>query len=185
MIMRRTNALKEKLKVLVSSIYSSEFKIFDVNSENNKFNPEIKDQYFISFGLTTSLQVLRGLFKDLLEIDNSLNLEIVEITSKKLSQSYLNSVSSEDPDEQFDAEVTEFTLNKEQAENKLKELKEIESPLAIKLEESINNLNNSNGWLRHLLLVNEETDTCQLYHKYINYKKEGDLEYRIGILVKF
>ena len=65
-------------------------------------------------------------------------------------------------------------------ENDLEILKDI-TPKISKLSDLISRLDKQSSWENHL--IQKENDDYRIFHKLVNYKKENDIEYRIGIYV--
>ena len=121
------------------------------------------------------------------------NTRIVEISSRKVNGQFLNTIVSENPN-QYVIEDSDDILDKEKAYTELSRLKAYMNPseeletvqfyaLKIqKLQELIDELNRtSDGWDSHVIKI--EADDYKMYHKHVNYKNTGGVEYRIGIFV--
>ncbi len=186
---------REKINELVSTFYQSRFKIFYINSKDEKdfCKPE---EAFVSLGMTTSKEQMEN-------ITNAINLcdkysaKIVEISSKKKDGLYLNTVLRENP-EQYKASLENISennvfLNKQEVDSRIEDLKtqiekgttamEIEnygkqlrrlSYVSLQLDES-------NGWSSHV--IQKIGDDYRIYHLLVNYKVDSGVEYRIGILI--
>lgn len=186
---------REKINELVSTFYQSRFKIFYINSKDEKefCKPE---EAFVSLGMTTSKEQMEN-------ITNAINLcdkysaKIVEISSKKKDGLYLNTVLRENP-EQYKASLENISennvfLNKQEVDSRIEDLKtqvekgttamEIEnygkqlrrlSYVSLQLDES-------NGWNSHV--IQKIGDDYRIYHLLVNYKVDSGVEYRIGILI--
>lgn len=183
---------KDKIQNLVSVFYRNTFKIFYINSCDGE-NFVKPFGVFVSLGITTSMKTLNDI-KDIIR-SNGYNACLAEISSKKSSGQYLNTLSTVDGIKQYDSEVCEDEnyMDKKKAESRLLELRsQITSeqdlqllkelvPKISHLEDIINKLNSNFGWDTHQ--IKESGNNYQLYHKLVNYKKEGEIEYRIGIYV--
>ena len=183
---------KDKIHDLISVFYRNTFKIFYINSNDgeNFINPF---GMFVSLGITTSIKTLNEI-KDIL-ISNGYNACLAEISSKKMPSQFLNTlVSINNNPTQYVSEVSnDKLLTKEDAERRLKDMKSLITseqdikllkelvPKISHLEDIITKLNSNMGWESHL--IKEIDGSFQLYHRLINYKKLGDVEYRIGIYV--
>lgn len=178
---------REEIYKLVEVFYQPTFKTFFVNSMDglNFIKPV---GVFVSLGITTSRKVLNDI-KDTILGTGKYNAVLVEISSKKVGNRYLNTITNTNPDQYYFVE--ENVLSREEALKKLNELKDLSSKsnsellklrLKIsKLQELIDRLDNISDWESHS--IQEVEDDFRIYHKYINYKKEGDVEYRVGIYV--
>lgn len=183
--------IKDKIHNLVSVFYRNTFKTFYVNSYDGE---EFEKPFgiFVSLGITTSLKTLNDI-KEIIE-DNGFNATLAEISSKRRTSQFLNTIIKTSDISQYDTDCSDLDLlDKESAEARLIELRKLITseqdlqllkelvPRISRLEEFINKLNSGDGWKSHL--IKEEDGQYFLYHKKINYKKEGDIEYRIGIYV--
>lgn len=183
---------KDKVKELVSIFYRNTFKIFYINSSDGE-NTCKPFGLFVSLGITTSPKVLEDI-RSILE-ENGYIAKICEISSKKCGDyQFINTLTDNNTPEQY--KVTEFedcVFSKEEAEKKLQELKEkinsdqeidilrILVPRVSRLEELISRLNESSGWDLHM--IQETEDGFSIFHKFVNYKQVGGVEYRLGIYV--
>ena len=57
------------------------------------------------------------------------------------------------------------------------------APKISRLQDLIDKLTSTNGWDAHLIQKDDEKGEYRIFHQYINYKKENDVEYRVGIFV--
>ena len=183
---------KDKIQNLVSVFYRNTFKIFYINSCDGE-NFVKPFGVFVSLGITTSMKTLNDI-KDIIR-SNGYDACLAEISSKKDSGQYLNTLITVENIKQYDSEICDDGnyMDREMANNRLLELRsQITSeqdlqllkelvPKISYLEDIISKLNNNYGWDSHL--IKESGDSYQLYHKLVNYKKDNDVEYRIGIYV--
>jgi hypothetical protein len=183
---------REKIHEIVEVFYQPTFKTFYVNSTDGEtFIKPIG--VFVSLGITTALKVI----EDMGEIISgyNYNTRIVEISSKKINGQFLNTITFENPS-QYTIKDSEDILGKEKAEEELCRLKAFMSPnesLEViqtyapkiqKLQELIDELNKSpQGWENHVIKLEDGSEDYKIFHKQVNYKKENDVEYRIGIFV--
>jgi RNA binding exosome subunit len=65
-------------------------------------------------------------------------------------------------------------------EDDLEFLKDI-TPKISKLSDLISRLDKQSSWENHL--IQKENGDYRIFHKLVNYKKENEIEYRIGIYV--
>lgn len=186
---------KEKIQELVGVFYQPTFKTFYVNSvDGNNFVKPIG--VFVSLGITTSMKVLEDIKKVILS-DENLDACIAEISSKKVADRYLNTITNLTNPKQYKLdEESESVLNEEKAKKELIELKsnmtlekDLETlqkyaPKVSKLTDLITRLTESSSWDTHLIQRDEE-ENYKIFHKYVNYWKDdtNDIEYRIGIYV--
>lgn len=184
--------IRERINEIVEVFYQQNFKTFYVNSIDGKtFVKPVG--VFVSLGITTSMKSLEDI-RDVIANTDGYSAVISEISSKKVGSQFLNTIVNLETPKQYVLDNSgDNILNKEQAEEELKNLKEkmntgedIEvlqkyAPKISKLQDLINKLTNSNGWGSHSILKDDED--YKIYHQNVNYKKEGDTEYRIGIFV--
>lgn len=183
---------REKVHSLVGVFYQPEFKTFFINSEDGKtFKSPLG--VFVSLGMTTSFKVLSNICE---VIDNSkeYSAKIVEISSGKVEGQFINTVTNDTDPKQYQlGEVPGIKLfDREEAETELERLKKLLDPKSSletirdiaprvsKLQYFIDKLNESNGWDAHRIQVG---DDYRIYHLFVNYRKENNLEYRLGIYV--
>lgn len=189
---------REKIKEIVEIFYQQPFKTFYVNSvDGEHFIKQLG--VFISLGITTSPRILESV-RDVINSNSNYEASIIELTSKKVSDTqYLNTISAiGDEAKQFKVDDVNLDPNNfmdrtkamEKLEEYKKQIKEgdLESlkkyaPIISKLTDLIGKLDKSNGWELHLI-QQERNDDFKIFHKFVNYKKENDLEYRLGIFVK-
>lgn len=186
---------RNKVHSLVSVFYRPEFKVFDVNSEDGEsiINPI---GVFVSLGMTTSLSVIQGICKVINESEEY-SAKIVEISSAKSGKQFINTVINfEDPKQYLiKPDPSVKLLDKAESESELERLKNLlspETPLKTlkelvpkvnRLQYFVDNLNRSNGWNAHHIQKLNDGEDYSIYHLYVNYKKDKDLEYRLGIYV--
>lgn len=182
---------KKDVEKIVEIFYQPNFKLFYINSlDGEKFIKNIG--IFVSLGITTSKKILEDI-RDILNNNKEFKATIVEISSKKISGQYCNTIVNFNPEQYMVTDFGDNVMDKEKALSELEKLKSLMSPeddienLRIyapqisKLNTLIEKLNVNNGWENHLI-QNDDGD-FKIFHKYVNYKKENDLEYRIGIYV--
>ena len=182
---------KDKVKELVSIFYRNTFKIFYINSSDGE-NICKPFGLFVSLGITTSPKVLEDI-RGILE-DNGYVAKICEISSKKSGEfQYINTITKNKPCQyrvdNFDTNV----ISRELAVDKLSKLKEMVNsdqelevlrtvvPKVSRLEELIQRLDETDSWDLHM--IQETSDGFSIFHKFVNYKQEDGIEYRLGIYV--
>ena len=183
--------IKEKIRNIVSIFYRNPFKIFYINSNDSKIvtNPI---GYFVSLGITTSSKVLDDI-RAILE-ENGYTAFLCEISSKRLGNQFINTITNADNPQQYIIDkFDEDILGEKESKLYLKELREKlnvdESVEELKtlvykisqLEDLINRLDRQDGWGIHM--IRKTSSGFSLFHRQVNYKVEGDLEYRLGIYV--
>lgn len=184
---------REVVKNLVEVFYQPVFKTFYINSlDGENFIKQIG--VFVSLGITTSMKVLEDI-KNTIQSNENFSATIVEISSKKVGGQFLNTITKTSPTTQY--KLTEFdssVMNREQAEKELERLRTFMTPeedLRVlqeyapkisRLSDLIDKLDASKGWDAHLI-QKEENGNYRIFHQYVNYRKEGDIEYRLGIYV--
>ncbi len=187
------NINRDKIHSLVEVFYQPAFKTFYVNSvDGNTFVKPFG--VFVSLGITTSMKVLEDM-RNIISSKDEYNAVIAEISSKKIAGQFLNTIKSTSDIKQY--KLTEFTsdiMNEEESNKELAKLKEfmdpsqdIEvlkeyAPKISRLQDLIDKLTTTHGWDAHLI-QRENDGYYRIFHQYVNYKKEDDIEYRIGIFV--
>ena len=173
--------IRSKIHDIVEVFYHSPFKIFYINSTDGK-NFSKPTGLFVSLGITTSMKTLENL-KNIILRETKYDARIVEISSKFYNGQYLNTVTNLNPPQYLDN--SEDSMGREESLKKLEELKSLlqdNSNLEdyLKLTELIRKIDEMSGWEDHGII---KKSTYKIFHKKINYKKDGDLEYRIGIYI--
>lgn len=181
---------REKVHEIVEVFYQPTFKTFYVNSTDEEtFIKPIG--VFVSLGITTSLKVIENIGEVISGYDY--NTRIVEISSRKVNGQFLNTITFENPS-QYAIEDSDDIMGREKACEELCRLKTFMSPeenletvqtyapKIQKLQELIDELDkNPQGWENHVIKLDE--GDYKVFHKLVNYKKENDVEYRVGIFV--
>ena len=184
---------REEIHSLVEVFYHPTFKTFYINSLDGKtFVHPIG--VFVSLGITTSMKVLNDI-KEIIGAHNGYSTVIAEISSKQIAGQYLNTVEKTGSNidqyvlTEFDSDVMDRTQALEELdnlkktmnlENDLELLKDI-TPKISKLSDLISRLDKQSNWDNHL--IQKENGDYRIFHKLVNYKKENEIEYRIGIYV--
>lgn len=173
---------KKNIEDLIRVFYKSNFKVFYVNSINaDTFVRPIG--LFISFGMTVSMDTINSI-KTIIS-DCSENAEVVEIECRKKNNQYLNTIISHAPVQYLAEElkdVDNVILSKEEAEEELKSLSKQNSSKIQKLQDAITRLEDDSSWDN--FFISKQENDYKIYHKYLNYKKTKEVEYRIGIFVE-
>lgn len=187
-------SFRERVHKFVSLVYKPVFKTFYVNSLDQKTSCH-PIGVFVSLGITTSLDVLENV-KNFIASNKEFSASLVEIGSTCKDGTFLNTITSMEP-KQFQVDNLEDLnlLGRDEAiqilgemekqmdpENASLETLKTLAPKATRLKYLIEKLDESDGWEAHK--IQQEPDGYRIYHLFINYKKEGDTEYRIGIFVK-
>ena len=182
---------KITIKDIVELFYHSPFKIFNINSVDGE--TMVKPfGYFISLGITTSLESLKNIRDYISKSDYGFEARLVEICSvrSELYGDYLNTLlsTSEDDIKKYETSFSEEyqLLGKDEIDEYLKDLSlKIQngdfrfSPVRQKLLEVLDKIGDDWG----IKTVQIKDGVPNVFHKYVNYKKIGDSEYRIGIYV--
>lgn len=173
-----TENQKKELTVLVESIYTSNsFKIFDINSRDSRLiDRSIVGKYFISFGLTTSFSTLCKLEEELKTFENVKSCKLVEIASRKQLMRHLNSVTANEPKQYEITKLGDNILDEKESKDLLEKTNDESLASVIKY------LDSTHSWDRHY--VNCADGNYKMHHRFVNYQKVGDIEYRIGILIE-
>ena len=185
---------KAKIHNLVSVFYQPTFKTFFINSvdEETFIKPF---GIFVSLGITTSMKTIEDI-KNIIQESDEFSAQIAELSSKKVRGQFLNTITNLSSPQQYEIqEFPEGTMNEEEARAELERLKaimnpeeeletlKIHAPRVSQLQDLIDKLTSSGGWDAHLIQKKEEGD-YGVFHKFVNYKNDGDVEYRIGIYVR-
>lgn len=185
---------REGIYNLVKVFYQSPFKTFYINSKDGETIDPTINSVFVSLGMTTSYRQLETI-RDIIKRCNSYTAEIVEISSKKLNDTYVNRVTKVNPEQyRLDVETGQELLNREDAQSIIDQYEEkvtkIPAAESIDLGKSLRKLaylvgqldESNGGWDTHVI-QRVGDDNFRIYHLLVNYKKDSDQEYRIGILV--
>lgn len=185
---------REKIHDLVEVFYQPTFKTFYINSTNGTtFIKPIG--VFVSLGITTSMKVLEDM-KEIINSTEEYEACLVEISSKKVAGQFLNTIVNKEEPQQY--KLTDFSTNimdEKKSREELERMKGLMNPeqdLGIlktyaprisRLQDLIDKLTTTDGWDAHLIQNCGEGE-YRIFHQYVNYRKEGDIEYRLGIYVK-
>lgn len=187
------NINRDKVHSLVEVFYQPSFKTFYVNSvDGETFVKPIG--VFVSLGITTSLKVLEDI-KNIIAGSEGYKAVLAEIKSKKVAGQFLNTVTSTMDPKQYKIEnLSEDIMNESESRAELEKMKGMMdpsqdldilkeyAPKISRLQDLMDKLTSTHGWDAHLI-QKEKSGDYRIFHQYINYKKEGDLEYRVGIFV--
>ena len=178
------------LRDIVELFYQSPFKIFNVNSIDGETLVR-PFGYFISLGITTSLESLKGIRDIISKSDYGFEAKLVELESMKSEEygDFLNVLSgiSEDDIKKYPSTPPGNlqVLSKSEAETLLQELSEkinqgdyTVSPLRQRLSDTIRKITD---WEEHGVQIKDGQPG--VFHRFVNYKRTGDSEFRIGIYV--
>ncbi len=184
---------REKIHELVKVFYHPTFKTFYVNSRDGE-TIEKPFGVFISLGITTSIGGLENI-RSIIDSNNEYQACLAEISSKKVGTQYINTLVDLENPQQYRIEDPGIKLlgRKEALEElekmrqtmkdaKSQEILEKYAPLVSKLQHFVNKLDESKGWEDNKIQP-DENEGYRIYHMLVNYKKEDNLEYRLGIYV--
>jgi len=188
---------KKKIHELVGVFYRPTYKTFYVNStDGESFIKPIG--VFVSLGITTAMRVLEDI-KDIIQENTEYTAQIAEISSKKVGSQFMNTITNIDNPQQYRLEnldpsiVLDETAAREELE-RMRELMNPEQDLDIlneyapkisRLQDLIDKLSASEGWDSHAIQrIDESEGSYGVFHKLVNYRQEGDKEYRLGIYVR-
>jgi hypothetical protein len=185
---------KDKIHNLVGVFYQPTFKTFFINSvDGESFIKPIG--IFVSLGITTSTKVLDDI-KNVIADSGEFIAQIAELSSKKAGGQFINTIVNIENPQQFELhEFPEGVMNEEEAKEELERMKSLMTPeedLEVlktyaprisQLQDLIEKLTNTGGWNAHLIQKKDE-GTYSVFHKFVNYQKVDDIEYRIGIYVR-
>lgn len=185
-----TGDYKIILRDIVELFYHSPFKIFNVNSVDRETLVR-PFGYFISLGITTSMESLKNIRDIIGKSDYGFEAKIVELESIKSEEygDFLNVITNK-----TEEEITKYpstppenikVYTKEKAQKLYDEMTEkIDSgdysisPIRQKLSEVLKKIEN---WDEHSVQIKDGQPG--IFHKYINYQKIDESEFRIGIYV--
>lgn len=182
---------KTILRDIVELFYQSPFKIFNINSVDGE--TMVKPfGYFISLGITTSLDTLKLIRDYISKSDYGFNARLVEIKSTISEKygDYLNMLlpTPESDITKYKSELPDGFQVIEETEVKevLNSIQDLISggdfrlsPILQKFNEALEKI--GDDW--DLKAVQVKDGVPSVFHKYINYKRDKDSEYRIGIYV--
>lgn len=179
---------KDKIHDLVEIFYQKPpFKTFYVNSlDGENFVKPIG--VFVSLGITTSPRVLNEIKEILCQIPD-LTARVAEIQSTRVAGQFMNYVLPGDTPGQYTVEpesvLPSIVLGKESATAELNHLSETSPGEAVKLREIVERIEGSpTGWSGMSVMKLPGDSGYRVFHKTVNYKREGDHEYRLGIYVE-
>lgn len=184
------NDFKNTLKDIVEIFYQPPFKIFNINSVDGK--TLVKPfGYFISLGITTSLDMLRNLRDIIAKSDYGFEARLVEIESTKSDfyGDFLNVLVDlqENEIKKYPSAIPEGTeiLEKEDAEKLISKMTEkIESgeyAVSVDRQQLIKTFNKIDNWKDFAIQM--RNGQPGVFHRYVNYRKAENSEFRIGIYV--
>ena len=184
---------REKIHELVKLFYQHTFKTFYINSEDGKeFSKPLG--VFVSLGMTTKLKTLENI-RDFISANKDFKARIVEISSKRVDDQFLNTlVETENPQQYRIEELPDNIISREEAYEELEKLKN-EMNLRTSLEDLtekthqvkklkalIDNLEETHGWDSHAIQRDGDSD-YRIFHLFVNYAKKEGVEFRLGIFV--
>ncbi len=184
---------REKIHELVKLFYQHTFKTFYINSEDGKeFSKPLG--VFVSLGMTTKLKTLENI-RDFISANKDFKAKIVEISSKRVDDQFLNAlVETENPQQYRIEELPNNIISREEAYEELEKLKN-EMNLRTSLEDLtekthqvkklkalIDNLEETHGWDSHAIQRDGDSD-YRIFHLFVNYAKKEGVEFRLGIFV--
>jgi len=187
---------KKKIHELVGVFYRPTYKTFYVNSVDGE--SFIKPTgVFVSLGITTSMKVIEDI-RNTIEENTGYCAMIAEISSKKIGSQFINTITNIDNPQQYRLEsFGENVLDEAAARAELEGMMELMNPqqdLSVlneyapkvsRLQDLINKLTDSNGWDSHAIQrIDESEGSYGVFHKLVNYRVDGDVEYRLGIYVR-
>ena len=128
-------------------------------------------------------------------IETIVTVVILTTSLLYLYNSYSTIINREDPKQYRLTDFSDDIMDEKKSKEKLEEMKNLMSPeqdLEVlrtyaprisRLQDLIDKLTTTNGWDAHLIQEKDDGE-YRIYHQYVNYRKDGDIEYRVGIYVK-
>ena len=176
------------LRDIIELFYQPPFKIFNVNSVDGETLVR-PFGYFISLGITTSLDFLKNLRDIISRSDYGFEAKLVELKSIKSDEfgDYLNMITSKSESEisKYPSEIKGEVLGEQEVNELLQSINsKIDSgdysltPLKQKLSDITKKIDN---WDEYGVQMKDGLPG--IYHKYVNYRKNENSELRIGIYV--
>lgn len=177
------------LRDIVELFYHSPFKIFNINSVDGE--TMVKPfGYFISLGITTSMESLKLIRDFISKSDYGFEARLVEIKSTKSEEygDFLNTLSDipEEDIHKYESPIPENyqVLGETETKELMTELQDKitsgdfrVSPLRSRITEVLEKIGDQ--WEDYGVQIKDGFPG--IFHKYVNYKKASDAEYRIGI----
>lgn len=177
---------KDRIHELVGIFYQPPFKTFYINSTDGQ-NFEKPTGVFVSFGITTSWEKMKEI-QDALDRTPGIKTEFVEIESVKVGGQYMNHIISRSP-KQYETTPDSVrpcvVLDEEESSAELQKL--IDSPDRenyVKLKDAITRIQESDAPWVNQKVMRLESGGYRVFHRFTNYKKEGEHEFRLGIYVE-
>ena len=174
---------KTTLRDIVELFYHSPFKIFNINSVDGK--TMVKPfGYFISLGMTTSLNQLKLIRDYISRSDYGIDAKLVKICSTKSEEygDYLNTLLDIPEEEivKYPSPIPEDLqiLELPDVSDLLRKTSDYSSyPFRMKLNEVLEKI--GGDWDSYAVQIKDGEPS--IFHRFINYKKTENSEYRIGI----
>lgn len=178
---------KDRIHELVEIFYQKPpFKTFYINSTDGKTFVK-PTGVFVSLGITTSMKTLEDL-RDVLNKTPGIKSSIVEIESIKVAGTFMNHIINTSPTQyEVDPETVKpsIVLSQTETEEELRNLEKLEKrDETAKLKDAITRVQESQEpWVTHSVMK-LDGGGYRVFHRYVNYKKTDDIEYRLGIYVE-
>jgi len=189
---------KKQVEELVSIFYQPTFKVFYINADH-EYNMVKPAGVFVSLGLTSTLATIDSVKRSLEGLGKGYITSFAVLATKRTNANFLNRIDKcmelEDV-EQFRLEnVPKEVMEREEAVKCLEELRaELDKHTDLtkiagvatrvrKLETLIEKIDKELGWDRYGIIPDPTTNSYMYFHKFVNYMKKDDIEYRIGIYV--
>lgn len=179
-----------KIQRLVGSIYKNTFKVFEVNSPPGESN-----SVFVSLGITTQIETIEKI-KEILGSLGKYETRLVELESRKNEKGFINTISQNTNPSQYKLEdLPDNLMSREEAYFEISRLRNEIDPVnsslssivkcgvaVQKLQALLDKLDDTDKWDSHMIQRLDDGN-YRIFHLYVNYSKQGDLEKRIGILI--
>lgn len=189
---------KKQVEELVSIFYQPTFKVFYINADH-EYNLVKPTGVFVSLGLTSTLSTIDSVRQSLEGLGKGYVTSFAVLATKRANGNFLNKIEKcmeleeveqfkldSFPDNLIEREESIKLLGNLKAElDKHQNLNDVIglAPKVHKLESLINKIDGELGWERYSIVPDSSTNSYMLFHRFVNYTRKDDIEYRIGIYV--
>lgn len=189
---------KKQVEELVSIFYQPTFKVFYINADH-EYNMVKPSGVFVSLGLTSTVTTIESVRKSLEGLGKGYVTSFAILATKRNNNNFLNRIEKcmelEDVEQFRLATIPDEVMERDDAVKRLEELRaELSDQTDItniagtatkvhKLESLIEKIDRELSWDRYGIIPDPTTNSYMFFHKFVNYMKKDDIEYRIGIYV--